>query len=195
MRLVVSFRFQPLGEISSPSSIPPPKRAYSYPVSSHRRARKACDLAAAGADGTGAMVKLHRADIDSWSGVGGSRGILGRTRDGVSQTPPTCRRLMGLGDKTATARRPELAGQPTARSVIPFVETVISNHTPGEGPALRPALHPTSQRKREGDRPCPPPYLLSGLRIATSGPPPQSDEPEGRNRTSWRSNIFSRCRV
>ena len=139
MRLVHSPRIQPLGELSPPSSIPPPKRAYSHPVSSHRRARKACDLAAAGADGTGAMVKLHRADIDSWSGVGGSRGILGRTRDGVSQTPPTRRRLMGLGDKTATARRPELAGQPTARSVIPFVETVLTNSHSGRRPGAPPS--------------------------------------------------------
>ena len=94
-----------------------------------------------GSGWNGSGSETARADIDSWSGVGGSRGILDRTRDGVSQTLPTRRRLMGLGDKTATARRPELAGQPTARSVIPFVETVISSPTPGEGPALRPALH------------------------------------------------------
>ena len=144
MRLVHHQPIQRPIELSPPSSIPPPKRAYSCPVSSHRRARLACDLAAAGADGTGAMVKRHRADIDSWSAVGGSRGILGRTRDGVSQTPPTRRRLMGLGDKTATARRPELAGQPTARSVHPSSKRYLQTHTPGEGPALRPALQ-TSQ--------------------------------------------------
>ena len=48
---------------------------------------------------------------------------------------------MGLGDKTATARRPELAGQPTARSVNPSSKRYLQTHTPGEGPALRPALH------------------------------------------------------
>ena len=119
--------------IMPPSPIPTPKRAYSNPVSSHRRARLACDLAAAGADGTGAMVKSHRGAEADRSGnrpgvrsrVAGSRGILGRTGDRGSLLRPARRRLMGLGDKTATARRPELAGQLSARSVIPFVETVL----------------------------------------------------------------------
>ena len=99
------------------------------------------------------MVKSHRGAGADRSGnrpgvrsrVAGSRGILGRTGDRGSLLRPARRRLMGLGDKTATARRPELAGQPSARSVTPFVETVISNHTPGEGPALRPALHPSAR--------------------------------------------------
>ena len=89
------------------------------------------------------MVRRRRVEGDTRSHSGRS-----------SQGPPTRRRLMGLGDKTATARRPELAGQPSARSVTPFVETVVSNHTPGEGPALRPALQ-TSLRSREADNPCP----------------------------------------
>ena len=81
---------------------------------------------------------------------GDTRSHSGRS----SQGPPTRRRLMGLGDKTATARRPELAGQPSARSVHPSSKRYLNTHTPGEGPALRPALQ-TSLRPREADTPCP----------------------------------------
>ena len=69
----------------------------------------------------------------------GSRGILGRTGDRGSLLRPARRRLMGLGDKTATARRPELAGQPSARSVIPFVETVLKNSHSGRRPGAPPS--------------------------------------------------------
>ena len=44
---------------------------------------------------------------------------------------------MGLGDKTATILRPELAAN-HPRGASAFVETVTSTHTPGEGPASRP---------------------------------------------------------
>ncbi len=81
---------------------------------------------------------------------GDTRSHSGRSSQGL----PTRRRLMGLGDKTATARRPELAGQPPARSVHPSSKRYLQSHTPGEGPALRPALQ-TSLRPREADTPCP----------------------------------------
>ena len=140
-------------------------------------------MRAAGATGTGAAAIRRGAGVGSSLRAGLQRiaRVEGDTRPHSgrsSQGPPTRRRLMGLGDKTATARRPELAGQPSARSVIPFVETVISNQTPGEGPALRPALQ-TSLRPREGEDACPP-YLPFARRIATSGATPHSDEPEGR---------------
>ena len=105
------------------------------------------------------MVKSHRGAGADRSGnrpgvrsrVAGSRGILGRTGDRGSLLRPARRRLMGLGDKTATARRPELAGQPPARSVNPSSKRYLQTHTPGEGPALRPALQ-TSQAERREDK-------------------------------------------
>ncbi|SPU54737.1 Uncharacterised protein [Brevundimonas vesicularis] len=147
MPLVHPQRFQPLADLCPPSPIHGVKRPHNTPVSSHRRARLACDLAAARAEGTGAMVKSRRgAGADRpgnrpgvRSRVAGSRGILGRTGDRGSLLRPARRRLMGLGDKTATARRPELAGQPTARSVTPFVETVLTNSHSGRRPGTPPS--------------------------------------------------------
>ena len=91
------------------------------PVPSHRRARLACDLAAAGADGAGAMVRpIAPNGAQSAYRYQSAWRVEGDTRphpDEVSQTSPARRRLMGLGDKTATTRRPELADKSSARSV------------------------------------------------------------------------------
>ena len=72
---------------------------------------------------------------------------------------------MGLGDKTATAR-PELAGQPPARSVTPFVETVTLQINSGRRPGAPPSPPSTSLRKREADHPCPETRMARAMKHA-----------------------------
>ncbi|GAW42031.1 hypothetical protein SH203_02444 [Brevundimonas sp. SH203] len=139
MRLVHFQRIQPLGELSPSSPIPSSKRAYFSPVSSHgglawpatlrRRERRERERVCNGPRRRRLMERRRRVEGDT-------RPHSGRS----SQGPPTRRRLMGLGDKTATARRPELAGQPSARSVNTFVETVLTNSHSGRRPGAPPAL-------------------------------------------------------
>ena len=159
MPLVHPQRFQPLADLCPPSPIHGVKRPHNAPVSSHGGLVRPATLRRQERRGTGAVVRFHRgAGADRSrnrpgvrSRVAGSRGILGRTGDRGSLLRPARRRLMGLGDKTATARRPELAGQPSARSVIPFVETVLKNSHSGRRPGAPPSpphfAGPTPRRR------------------------------------------------
>ena len=155
MTLVHSQQLQHLTRFSPQSTHLGSGPCHDPPVPSHRRARLACDLAAAGADGAGAVVKLHRAvsvgrasRTAEAEGRGGYSAAPGR----LSQEPPARRRLMGLGDKTATTRRPELAAQTTRAERQPSSKRYFFHLLPGEGPALRPALHTFAAKARGRSR-------------------------------------------
>ena len=92
MTLVRSQRFQPLPRFSPQSTRLGWKPPYDPPVPSHRRARLACDLAAAGADGAGAMVRpIAPNGAQSAYRYQSAWRVEGDTRphpDGSSQEPP-----------------------------------------------------------------------------------------------------------
>ncbi|MBB3870706.1 hypothetical protein GGR11_000220 [Brevundimonas mediterranea] len=173
MTLVSPQQFQPLVRFS----LRLPRQGFPAPYNHSRSRRLEGSLGlrpcggGSGWNGSGGATppRRRRHMVRRWRVEGDTRPDSGQG----SQTLPTRRRLMGLGDKTATARRPELAGQPTARGVKPSSKRYSKHKPPGEGPAPRPALHELRSESARTIRP-----VLKG---AVDGPP-QTPSPQTR---SW----------